>query len=93
MRSIGKEQLQYKPDISEVKNQKARAEKYRFYKIPTAFFSSTDKSSEIHTEYEKAAIKFIENDLEIPKDLENKLIETMSEREERNKKYNIVIWD
>lgn len=38
MRSIGKEQLQYKPDISEVKNQKARAEKYRFYKIPTAFF-------------------------------------------------------
>ena len=89
MRSIGIEQMQYKPDLDEVRNQKIRVERYRKYKIPTAFFSSSNEEVSIYTEDEKIAMRLIEQDREIPKEIEQKLLDTIKERTERNKKLNI----
>lgn len=45
------------------------------------------EESSIHTEYEKQALKYIEQGKEIPDVLKVKLRETLPERLERNKRY------
>lgn len=54
------------------------------YGIITGVFSNT---CSLYTDYEREALKYIEQGKEIPDNLKEKLIATLPERLERNKRY------
>lgn len=71
-------------DPHEIELEIARDKEYKKYGIPIGVFSSGKKS--IFTKDEEAAMYYLDMGMELPTDLKQRLLNTLPERLERNRK-------
>jgi len=72
-------------DTHKIELEKLRDDRYRKYDIPVGVFFSQSEHL-LFTKDEEKAMYYLDSHLELPKELEQKLLDTLSERLERNTK-------
>ena len=90
MKVIKNSQTKAGVNISKVRRRREIDAKCAAMKIPTGIFTG-DELDKIYTQDEKEFIQLLNKGEEIPKELEQRLIESMPEREERNREENLRV--